>query len=197
MPPAVVPGPPRIPPGLTEDAAVDWLLKAYRGAVAARTGKACWVLSRAGEARKSKHWAALKAAAEKLTENEWSPGAWVLWRLDSWAQMNSGKKPAPLHWVFSEGAMDEHADWFSNEAGHYAAPRAIYNRFAQDMLRRYSAMQTALITACAVTPEEVAAVVREHFPADTYARRIALANRHTQEDQKIINLKVQRGDWCW
>jgi len=197
MPPATVPGPPMLPEGLGDEEAVDRLLKAYRGATEARTKKKCWVLSRAGEARKSKHWPVLLAAARKLEEFEWRPGAWVMWRLDSWAEMHPRSKEAPLKWVFSVAAMEEHGGWFESESGHYSAPRIIYNPLAQDVLRRYQAMQMELLVRGAVGEAAVKQVVEKHWPGDAYRRAVAAANARTQEDQMLINRRIQRGDWVW
>lgn len=197
MLPATVPGPPRLPAGLDDDAAVDWLLKAYRGAVGKRTKKPCWVLARKGEARKSKHWPALVAAARMLEENEWSPGGWVMFSIDVWAEARGPKATAPLHWVFSTSRMEEKGEWFMAEGGSYSAPRVIYNDFAKTVLSKYQQMQMDLIRSGAVAEPAVREVVARHWPGDTYRQAVNKANSRTQEDQVLINQRIARGEWVW
>lgn len=198
MPPATVPGPPELPAGLSDSDAVERLLKAFRGAVAARTKKPCWVLGRKGSVEKSPYFGLLVKAAREMEDRQWRPGAWVMWRFDTWDEMQGGRKrEPPLKWVFSLEAMDEHGGWFESEAQHYSAPRIIYNAFAQDVLRKYQSMQLELLRRGAASPGAVREVVEKHWPGDSYRQAVQRANARTQEDQMLINRRVQSGAWIW
>lgn len=193
--PATVPGPREIPEELSDADAVEWALKAYRGCVEARTKKKCWVFCRKGEAQKSKHWSMLLAAVKHMREQRWQPGAWVLWASGIWHERT--KKPPPLKFIFNTTFMVEQANWFEHELGHFCASRVVYNDAAKAILYRYQSMREELMQSGAETPDAVKSVVEKFFPNDSYESSIAAANARTREDQAIINMRIQRGDFLW
>jgi hypothetical protein len=200
MPPVYLPSPPRLPGGLTDLEAAEWLVKSFRGAAKVRTKKTCWMLAKRGSVEKSKHLPMLVQAARKLEADEISPAAWTAFSFDVWLANDNGKQRRgtprlpPLAWVFSVKRMDERVDWFYDELAGYRARRVLFTRPAQDLLRRFAAFQVALRRRD-IDGETVEVIVGRFFPGDLYDRMLAAAKVANRKDQELANDMLARGEW--
>lgn len=194
--PARVPPPPRLPEGLPDKDAVEWLLRAYRGAYTSRTKKKCWVNLGKNPA-KSKNWKPMLEAAQLLRDHEIAPAAWCLWSMELWAKYGKAGTTPPLLWVFGKGRINEREGWFKHEAEHYTESRLVFSPFAQELLRRYAFMQRELILSGAQDEAAVAVVVQRWFPGKLYDELSECAKARAQDDQARMTAAVRRGDWIW
>ena len=192
--PATVPGPPKLPDGLSNTDSARWLAKAYQGAIESRYKERCFVLRGRGKLENSKHLKLLMEAAELMREYDMAPAAWACFSIDGFRHVNDRGKP-PIQWVYKHERLEEYQGWFRREAPHYSSKRVVYPKPAQDLIKRYGLMRVDLARTGAQTRQEVQVVVDKWFPDGLYDRLAEEARARAAEDQVLINRRVARGDW--
>jgi hypothetical protein len=209
-----------LPAHLDDDELCYALARAYRGAVASRTGKPCYLLSR-GIPRNWKCHAQLLGAAKLMQELEIAPAAWAAWSVDVWADMGKPPKPAragkagvapkqarprarrrrwgskptgaPLAWVFSPERVRERWGWFRSEENQYEGGRTIFGPVQRALMAKYDDMRRSVIYGGL----SLAQAAEQFFPGDTYDAEVAAAKAEIAENRTRLVRQAREGMFLW
>jgi len=106
-----VPNPPLLGPIIRSEHPW-WLLKAHRGAVAAWTGKPCYVLGRTDPTKHPKWSKILWSASDALVEHNIAPARWAYWSIMCWTHERKNGSMPPLPYVWSKTRIKKQRGWF-------------------------------------------------------------------------------------
>ena len=196
--PAVVPHPPVLPEGISDEDAVRLLELAYVGAVQKVTGKPCWTFKKTNG-----KWNKVLLAAAKFMSSVWlAPAAWVAFRVDQWHGMTSsagGKLSPPVGWVFSVESLRKHWAWCDSAGFTALGGRLVFGPAVMEYARRATAQEAGFyrMPLAERTPEKVRAMAEEVFPVSERARLIHAAQAETATMQAELRGRAARGEWIW
>ena len=200
MVPAKQPQPPKIPSNMSDEAAVDWVMRAYRGACEARYKTPCKMLSARGALQRSQFFPTVRGAVKDLRERDIAPAAWIAFSIDEWRGFGKDRtktgKPVfpPLRWMFSTKRIAEQEAWFLGKAHLFFGGQTYYGPTGKDVMRRMTMMQVALMRR-GLTGETEAQLKEVFFPGHSFEQKVADSNRETAEMQRLLNDRLHRGDW--
>lgn len=192
----VIPSPPLLP--LQNKSEHPWiLLKAYRGAVSAWTGKACYVLGRT-DPTKSQKWARLlHAGAKILAEHGITPARWAYWSLLCWCHERTDGSVPPLHYVWSAKRISKQRGWF-RQACPQLGGEAIMPECLPELITMWAAARS-VVSGVADTSslEDIGKSVNAVCSMDAYRATVELAKQQSASKHRQMCTKVSSGAWIW
>jgi hypothetical protein len=190
----MIPHPPKLTPEMPDLERATLMLRAYMGAVKARTGKHPWVFGRHPfrDLASSKHYRTLLAGASALMAMDVAPAAWAVFSVDVWLRYETSKKPPPPKWMFLPSRIEERHGWFEGDCGNALGGRVVFGEKAQVLVKRYTAAREQVMLT-----GDVARAVARWFPGDSYSQMVSEVQKEALEVQAHINWRVERGDWLW
>lgn len=224
LPGAKIPDPPLVPPGLSDEALVRMLGRLYLECVRARGGglrafgsqratrelynpdpnaKAATVTTTVPirDPNLTRHRAAILAGGRAMENEDIAPALWIADSVDTWIRQHGAAslkvKPPPPKWVFLLSRMEDWHHTIQHNPTATAGGRVVMTTEQRELYRDWLAMQRALIQSRPATRDDVQRVVAEHFPHNTWSRRVAAVRAATENERRAVQAKVQRGEFIW
>jgi hypothetical protein len=200
VPPAIIPKPPKLPNDLDDDEAVEWIMRAYRGACEYRWRSPCKVFLRWGSIRRSKFYKPLLAMVKEFRERDISPGGWIAFSIDEWRGFGKDKdakgKPVfpPIPWLFSTKRLEEQEQWFLSDEHLYQSDTQQYGVIGKQFLQIVGQMQAMLISRLydGRTEQEV---FDRCFPNGSYDKLVEKVKEESAALQELIDARLRSGEW--
>jgi hypothetical protein len=143
--------------------------------------------------------------AKALATAHVRPVAWVMSRIDFYEKYAGSKRTSggpALGWVYSPKAVEERMDWYSAHEATHLGGRVLLTEEHRELIRRYGEMKRALYVIAARegrVPDrtEVAAVVAEHLPTETYKDLSSKVHRKARMTSQALDKRIARGEYVW
>jgi len=190
----MTPKPPSLKPEMDDDAKVELMLQAYRGAML--DGKPARRFVREKPPTGKERTNLLDCAAAMLDEDI-APAMWAMFSCEVWSQYQDSKGAPPRRWMFSVERVQKHHGWFHNGWDGALARRVITTATQKDLGRRWYALQDAVRLERPVGPVAVAAVVERFFPDGLYSHLCERSMFETKRMQRELNERAANGVWVW
>jgi transposase len=191
----VRPEPPLLPENSTAYAEI--LLEAWRTSCKIVIRATPMILKRRGSVRNYKGLQKLLDSAEALCDHSLSPLVWAVWRAEQWREMPKASGYPSLLWTYDPSKVNKWRGWCRTEMAPRITATAVPVAQHRELVARWTCMYADLVRVPTGDVDAVKAVVKEHFPRNTFAILLEAAKADSGSAQRSMQARVRRGGWIW